>query len=108
MEHPKAGEYFNQYMEHRRKDQAICWDVYPLEQETKQDSVGDSVILIDIGGNMGHQCAEFKRHFPNVKGRIVLQDLPGPISMALSIEGVENQVYDMFTPQPIKGMFSPS
>ena len=95
-------------MEYRRKDQTICWDVYPLEQEMTQGSGEDSVILIDIGGNVGHQCAEFKRHFPSVKGRIILQDLPGPISMALTTEGVENQVYDMFTPQPVKGIFSPS
>lgn len=104
MEHPQAAAYFNEYMMHRRKDQAICWDVYPVEQET-QGWDSNATVLVDIGGNIGHQCAEFKQKFPHVKGRVVLEDLPGPVGMALSTSGVDNKTHDMFTPQPVKGTF---
>ena len=68
-----------------------------------QDWDPDAVVLVDIGGGLGHQCAEFKRQYPEAPGRVVLQDLEGPISAAASIPGVENMVHDMFTTQPIKG-----
>ena len=103
MGNPKAAGNFNEYMLHRRKDQAICWDVFPAEKETRGWSP-DATVLVDIGGNIGHQCAEFKSKFPKVPGRVVLQDLPGPIEMALSTPGVENMAHDMFKPQPIKGV----
>lgn len=102
MEHPQAAGYFNEFMLHRRKDQVICWDVYPVEQET-QGWKSDATVLVDIGGNIGHQCAEFKKKYPTVPGHVVLQDLPGPIGMALSTPGVENVAHDMFKPQPVKG-----
>lgn len=96
--------YFNEYMAHRRKDQAICWDVYPVEEEAK-DWGSDAALLVDIGGNIGHQCAEFKSRFPKIPGRVILEDLPGPISMARTTVGVEKRVHDMFTPQPIIGIY---
>ena len=104
MEQPRLAAYFNQYMFHRRQDQSICWDVYPVEKELAGNSDSDLVVLVDVGGNVGHQCAEFKKHFPTIQGKLVLQDVQSPISMALSTPGVENQVYDMFTPQPVRGM----
>lgn len=103
MEHPQAAAHFNDYMAHRRKDQAICWDVYPVEQACKGLDP-QRTVLVDIGGNLGHQCAEFKKKFPNVPGRVVLQDLPGPIGMAFQTPGVENQIHEMFKPQPVKGI----
>lgn len=102
MLNPQAGSNFNEYMLHRRKDQAICWDVYPVEEET-QGWNANATVLVDFGGNIGHQCAEFKKKFPKIPGHVVLQDLPGPIEMALSTPGVENMAHDMFKPQPITG-----
>ena len=103
-QHPKVAASFNEYMLHRRNGQPICWDVYPVEQECRGLNPS-ATVLVDIGGNKGHQCAEFKRRFPGVPGKVVLEDLPGPLSMALSTPGVENRTHDMFTPQPIKGTF---
>ena len=101
-EQPQAATYFNDYMAFHRKDQLTCWDVYPVMTEAHGWDP-NAVVLVDIGGSLGHQCAEFKRKFPQVPGRVVSQDLQGPISTAMSISGVENMVHDMFTPQPIKG-----
>ncbi|KAJ5197301.1 hypothetical protein N7449_007780 [Penicillium cf. viridicatum] len=61
--------------------------------------------LVDIGGGLGHDLAGLKRKFPNLPGRLVLEDLPDVIEHAKeSIEdGIEVVGYDMFTKQPLKG-----
>lgn len=73
-------------MRYRRKDQPICWDVYLVEQEAQGWAV-NATDLVDMGGNIGHQSAVFKKKFPNVPGHVVLGDLPGPIGVALSTPG---------------------
>ena len=105
IENQKAASNFMEYMLHRRKDQATGWTYYPVEKETQGWSP-DATVLVDIGGYIGHQCAEFKKKFPKVPGHVILQDLSGPIARALSTPGVENMVHDMFKPQPIKGIVS--
>lgn len=101
--HPQNAAYFNQYMIHRRKNMLTWLSVFPVERELK--GAKPDVLFIDLGGNIGHQCAEFKGQYPNLPGRIVLQDLPHAINMALQTPGVENTVHDLFTPQPVKGMY---
>lgn len=101
-EHPKNASYFNDYMLHRRKGMPTWLDVYPVEEETKGWS-SDAPVFIDIGGNIGHQCAELRSKYPQLPGQIILQDLPQPISQALSTPGVVNMVHDAFQPEPVKG-----
>jgi hypothetical protein len=54
---------------------------------------------------LGHDLVGLKRKFPNLPGRLVLEDLPDVIEHAKeSIEdGIEVVGYDMFTEQPLKG-----
>lgn len=101
-EQPEAAANFNEYMLFHRKTQPICWDVYPVPKEAHGWDP-DAVVLVDTGGGLGHQCTEFRKKFPGVPGRVVLQDLQGPVKSAVSAFGVESMVHDMFTPQPIKG-----
>lgn len=101
-ENPQAGAWFNDYMIHRRKGMATWLDVYPLEREVKGWDVGKTV-FVDIGGNVGHQCAALKARYPDLPGKVVLQDLPHPISQALDTPGVQNMVHDAFEVQPIQG-----
>ncbi|KAL6713916.1 hypothetical protein ACLMJK_008410 [Lecanora helva] len=98
----KQAAYFNDFMAYRHKGQLVCWDAYPIEREAKGLDP-EAPLLVDIGGGIGHICAEFKEKFPHLPGRVILEDLPGPISNALSTPGVENIAHSMFDPQPIKG-----
>ena len=104
-ENPKNAGYFNDYMLHRRKGMTTWLDVYPVENETRGWK-SDAPVFVDIGGNIGHSCAELRSKYPKLPGQIILQDLPQPISQALSTPGVENMVHDVFQPEPIKGMVS--
>ncbi|CAD6565802.1 MAG: hypothetical protein ASARMPREDX12_006779 [Alectoria sarmentosa] len=100
--HPKNLEYFNQYMASRREGAETWLSVYPVEEEAKSWN-SEAPVFVNVGGGIGHQCAEFKAHYPQVAGRVVLQDLPHTIDRALQTPGVENMAHDFFELQPIKG-----
>ncbi|KAL8725052.1 MAG: hypothetical protein Q9166_007606 [cf. Caloplaca sp. 2 TL-2023] len=89
-------------------------DVFPpddlLEGVAKDtSSLRDDALLVDIGGSIGTDAVEFRRKYPQARGRIVLQELPSVIEAAkaknkdLSSEDIDCQVYDFFTPQHIHG-----
>ena len=61
-------------------------------------------MLVDVGGNTGYESASFKAANPHIKGRAIVQDLAETLNSSVAPKGVERQVYDCFTPQPIKGM----
>ncbi|KAL2811427.1 O-methyltransferase [Aspergillus granulosus] len=79
------------------------FEYYPVKEKLQVDSPSD-VVLVDVGGNTGGDVATFRRQFPGLPGRVVLQDLPSVIEGAQNnLEGVEAMGHDFFTPQPIKG-----
>ncbi|KAL9116884.1 MAG: hypothetical protein Q9187_006587 [Circinaria calcarea] len=100
-QHPEAFTHLNQHMAARRKGMPTWLSVYPVEQDTKAWK-SEAPVYVDIGGGIGHQCAEFKAKYPNLPGRVILQDLSYSIDNALSTPGVENMVHDFFQPQPVQ------
>ncbi|KAH7325878.1 S-adenosyl-L-methionine-dependent methyltransferase [Stachybotrys elegans] len=99
---PENLRYFNDYMAFRREPTLSWLTVYPVEEEAK-DWPADRPLYVNIGGGIGHQSAQFKEKYPDLAGRVVLQDLPHSIEKALPTPGVENMVHNFFEPQPIKG-----
>lgn len=92
------------YMAGRRAGQLRWLDVYPAESELAGKTTEDSVLLVDIGGNQGHDLKMFKERHPNLPGRLILQDLPEAVNkIETPLEGIEVIPYDFFTPQSIKG-----
>lgn len=61
------------------------------------------VLLVDVGGGRGNVLERFREHRPDVKGRMILQDLQEVIHGRELCNGVEYMVHNFFTPQPIKG-----
>ncbi|KIN01712.1 hypothetical protein OIDMADRAFT_40966 [Oidiodendron maius Zn] len=91
------------YMRGRRAGQLRWLDIYPVEAELAGKTADDSVLLVDIGGNQGHDLELFKERYPKVPGRLILQDLPEAIErISPPLEGIEVIPYDFFTPQPIE------
>lgn len=64
----------------------------------------DRKVFVDINGNVGLQSRRLLAAYPELAGRIVLEDRPEAINASPSIEGVEKVGHDVFTPQPIKGL----
>lgn len=57
-----------------------------------------------MGGNLGRDALFFRRRFPDLKGRVICQDLPDVITSAKSVasQDVEMVPHDFFTPQPVQ------
>ncbi|KAL3458173.1 S-adenosyl-L-methionine-dependent methyltransferase [Aspergillus heterothallicus] len=60
-------------------------------------------LLVDVGGSFGHQSKAFRAKFPNLRGRVIVQDMPQVIAQAPHTEGVEFAAHDFFSPQPVRG-----
>ena len=102
---PKRFAYFQQVMTVQREG-ALDWlSVFPVEREIGAWSAEpNKALLIDIGGGFGHQCLAFKARYPNLPGRIILQDIPQTLEHVQPMASVEKMVHNFFEPQAIKGM----
>jgi len=100
---------FNEYMKAaRRGGQVQLWhERYPPASKLSDETLKtgqDAVLMVDVGGGVGGQVGAFRKQYPNLPGRCVLQDLPDTISRNQSPpENVECIAYNFFEPQPIKG-----
>ena len=63
----------------------------------------DGVLFVDVGGGRGHEVLEFIRRYPQLKGRMILQEVPDIVKQVEPTDRMEVMEYDFFTPQPIKG-----
>lgn len=105
--HPENLRFFNDYMATRRQP-AVSWlSVYPVLEELGDWKAFDPgrPVYVNVGGGIGHQCKQFRDKFPELPGRVILQDLPHTVAEALSTPGVENMAHDFFKPQLVKGKF---
>jgi hypothetical protein len=61
------------------------------------------VLLVDIGGGLGHDPIAFKTHFPKLPGNLLLQDLAAVIDSITDLPtGIQAMPHDFFKPQPVK------
>ena len=106
-EQPILRERFDNFMTAQREVSSNWIDRCPIDElfGSRLRTDPDAVLIVDIGGGVGHDLKYFKAKHGDMPGRLVVQDLPGTMKHAreLPAEGVELCEYDMFTPQPIKG-----
>ncbi|KAL8904742.1 MAG: hypothetical protein Q9207_003073 [Kuettlingeria erythrocarpa] len=102
-EHPREFKAFVSWMTAQRKDMPSWLDVFPVREQLGGNIKAESVLLVDIGGGPGHQCVALKKRYPNLRGRIILQDTEDVIKEALFYPGIEAMVHDFWTEQPVKG-----
>lgn len=87
------------------RDGLRTWlDKYPV-QEVLKDTTENEVAFVDVGGGMGHQAQELKARYPDIKGRIIVQDLAPMLEHAPRVDGIEYMPQDFFKPQQVEGMF---
>ena len=80
-------------------------DLLPLSVLLEGYDHTSSVLLVDIGGGVGHQSMELRSRYPQLQGDIVVQDLR--VTKELEFAGVRGMKYDFFTPQPIESELFP-
>ncbi|KAI7782807.1 hypothetical protein LA080_012848 [Diaporthe eres] len=77
---------------------------YPFDRELgKLDIKEGDVAIVDVAGGQGHIMGDVRKQNPELKGRIVVQDLQSVLDAAPDgpPEGVEFMAHDIFKPQPI-------
>ncbi|EPE27465.1 S-adenosyl-L-methionine-dependent methyltransferase [Glarea lozoyensis ATCC 20868] len=99
--HPREGESFNHVMGGVMANQAGWLEIFP--HETLLNTDNDLPLLVDVGGNIGHDLERFRQAHPETAARLYLQDRPEVVKLAKCPEPVNKVGYDFFTPQTIKG-----
>lgn len=101
----KQQTLFNSYMASRRQGRPVWYDVYPVERLLGHAMpYEDTVFLVDIGGNQGHDLAQFLQKYGHLPGKVVLQDLPKVLEGVSGQQaGMEVMSYSFLDPQPVKG-----
>jgi len=88
-------------------DAVQSWvESYPVDEQLGAfKPASDSAVLVDVGGGFGQHSVTFKKTYPHLPGRIVVQDLPSTLMHlpATKPDGIEFMDHDFFTPQPIRG-----
>lgn len=84
-------------------DMTYCQQQRSLALE--QIVIPSTILMVDIGGNKGHEGAGFHKAYPELPGRFIIQDLPPMIERVRQRppRDVELMPYDIFTPQPVTG-----
>jgi len=99
---PRRLEYAQQTMSVKDEGVVPWFSVFPFEGEL--GSFAGPHVFVDVGGGFGQQSARLVKAFPQLKGRVVLQDLSQTfVILPSQPEGVETMVHDFFKPQPVKG-----
>ncbi|CAH0043780.1 unnamed protein product [Clonostachys solani] len=107
-QNPPYLEKFNNYMSAYRAGKPSWLDpgFYPIQERLVNgfEPTYSDVVLVDVGGGLGHDLTELKEKHPNLPGRLVLQDRPEVISSLASTGKTvfEPMSHDFFTEQPVK------
>ncbi|KAL4982245.1 S-adenosyl-L-methionine-dependent methyltransferase [Aspergillus falconensis] len=105
---PITVKRFNNHMGVYAQGRARWMDpgFYPVQEQLVDGAaIGqDDVLLVDVGGSVGHDLLDFRQKWPDVPGRLVLQDLPEVVSSVKDLHpSIEVTAHDFFTEQPVKG-----
>jgi hypothetical protein len=63
-------------------------------------------LMVDIGGSIGHDLIGFHNAYPDLPGKLILQDLPATIDKLDKTtfpKDIEAMPHDFFTPEPVPG-----
>lgn len=79
-------------------------DVYPVaEKTTNMDP--ERALFVDVGGGYGTQAIAFQKQYPNLPGKVIIEDLPETVKQLAQHPVVQALAQDFFQPQTIKGIF---
>ena len=78
--------------------------LFPFDGDDHIKEVGSDVLLVDVGGGKGKLIERFRQQRPDLRGRMILQDLPNVIEGKAASAALEYMEHDFFNPQPVIGM----
>lgn len=102
--HEKERRTFNEMMGGVMAHQAGMLDIYPYENLIDCPQV-DRPLLVDVGGNVGHDLQKFLQKHPETAHSLVLQDRAEVLGDSECPPAVTLMAHDFFEQQPVKGSF---
>jgi hypothetical protein len=110
-QNPDTLRRFNSFMEGYRGNRPHWSDWFPVRERILDSQVlaQNEPLLVDIGAGRGYDLIKFRSRFPDVPGRLILQDLPTVIdeiqgAYDLKAAGVETIAFNFFADiQPVQG-----
>ena len=97
---------FDDYMAARRAGTQLQWfDIYPAAERLESSPLKNpqDVLVCDVGGGQGHEIVKFRERYPDLTGRLVLEDMARTFKGLELPKSVEMVPHDFFKPQPVKG-----
>ncbi|KAI0903949.1 S-adenosyl-L-methionine-dependent methyltransferase [Ustulina deusta] len=111
--HPANAGYFHEFMNVHRTG-VRTW----LDDKTATGMVIDvlrekdhpeAILFVDVGGGMGQQCKLLKSRYPDLLGKIILEDLPEVVDKVDTEEAEFDKIgMSFFESQPVKANYSGS
>jgi hypothetical protein len=81
--------------------------IFPFHSElSKQETTDESVLVVDVGGGLGHATKQIKALCGDVKGKVILQDRSEVLdNITEDLGGGSVKMgHDFFMPNPVKGI----
>ncbi|KAF2098173.1 S-adenosyl-L-methionine-dependent methyltransferase [Rhizodiscina lignyota] len=101
--HAVDSQKFHRFMEVQFKGIPSWLDDIDFISMYAKGAKANDVVFVDVGGGNGQESGKLRVKVPNLVGKVVVQDLPGPLNRAPEISGVEKMEYDYTGEQTIKG-----
>ncbi|GAP92083.1 putative sterigmatocystin 8-o-methyltransferase protein [Rosellinia necatrix] len=107
-DNPWALKLAQAHMMVQRDGRPSFFDALDFEKRFAQDTTSSTILFVDVGGGSGSQSLAFRQRYPNLPGRVLLQDRPEVVRqvkpMLADSGNIESEVYDFSTtPQPVQG-----
>ncbi|KAJ6014911.1 hypothetical protein N7540_009502 [Penicillium herquei] len=100
-DNPRDGECFNHCMGGVMAQQVSWLKLVPIENFVS-GADPELPLVVDIGGNLGHDLDKFRLAYPDTASKLYLQDLPEVIERSACPDPVNKMAHDFFHPQPVK------
>ncbi|KAF9636479.1 hypothetical protein BFW01_g7375 [Lasiodiplodia theobromae] len=72
---------------------------FPVQDKLLDNSIlrPGAPVIVDVGGGRGHDIAGFRKHFPDLPGRLILQDQQPVLDSIIALDSsIEKHALDFF------------
>ncbi|CAG8953111.1 hypothetical protein HYFRA_00003308 [Hymenoscyphus fraxineus] len=98
---PERFAHFQKVMTVQRAGAPIFISTFQFKKEL--GNFQGKTVLVDVGGGFGHQAMAVLEAFPELSGKLILQDLPQTLEHVPAIDGIQVMPHNFFEPQVVQG-----